>query len=404
MAFGELDTVGARSVLRRYSSEWFEAAKRSQAGIRPAGYPRRKRALLSVHYYHGTFGLKGQRLRIPVARGCPPLVVALARPVPYPEAWVRSVTLVAVAGRLYVDVTAALAPEVHDLDPGRIAGVDLGIIHPFAVAGPDASLLVSGRALRAECHLQLSDTKARSRKMGRKAPSRGQRGSRRWRKLRRAQARAEARHLRRIRQGQHEAAKAVVAWAINQRVGTLVVGDPQGICDKDAGRRHNLRLRRWRRTHLVAALKDKAAMAGIAVVEVNERATSSTCPACRARVPKPSGRNFACPRCGFVGHRDLVGATNIAARGGGVICGDPRIEHRRVGTAPTRRDRRRHRHDARRSCLAHGRREPNGSRSRSPARRAGEAASPSAPHAVLSARRGTADRCPKGGKGKWSGH
>src|SRR2546421_12356066 len=41
MTFGELDMVGARSVLRRYSSEWFEAAKRRKAGEN-ASFPRRK--------------------------------------------------------------------------------------------------------------------------------------------------------------------------------------------------------------------------------------------------------------------------------------------------------------------------------------------------------------------------
>jgi hypothetical protein len=30
--FGELDTTGARSVLRRYSDAWFSAAKRRKAG------------------------------------------------------------------------------------------------------------------------------------------------------------------------------------------------------------------------------------------------------------------------------------------------------------------------------------------------------------------------------------
>src|SRR5438270_6476490 len=44
MSFGELDVTGARSVLRRYSTEWFEAARRKKAGI-VAGFPRRKKAL-----------------------------------------------------------------------------------------------------------------------------------------------------------------------------------------------------------------------------------------------------------------------------------------------------------------------------------------------------------------------
>ena len=365
MSFGELDSVGARSVLRHYSAEWFEAARRKKAGM-VAGFPRRKKALIAVRWYHGTFRIDGNRLRIPVARGARPLVVRLAREVPYPPGSIRSLTLLGEAGRLYVDVTAALSPENYDLDPGIVAGVDPGIIHPFAVVAGGEALLVSGRGLRAECHLHLADTKARARRMGRKAPTKGQRGSRRWRKLRKTQRRAEARHRRRIRQAHHEAAKAVVAWAVGHRVGILRVGDPEGICKRDVGRRQNLRLRRWGRTHLTGALKDKAAMAGIEVVEVDERGTSSTCPACRKRVPKPRGRAFRCSSCGFSGHRDLVGAANIAASGGGEIRGSPRIEHRRVGQVPARRDRRRHRHDERRSCLAHGRRGSQGSRSRSP--------------------------------------
>src|SRR5881397_3092814 len=121
MSFGELDTVGARSVLRRYSSEWFEAAKRRKAG-QHAGFPRRKKALLAVRWYQGTFRIDGDRLRIPVRRGAPPLVVRLARAVPYPQECVRSLTLLAEAGRLYVDVTAALSPEDHNLDLGIVAG------------------------------------------------------------------------------------------------------------------------------------------------------------------------------------------------------------------------------------------------------------------------------------------
>jgi putative transposase len=190
MSFGELDMVAARSVIRRYSTEWFEAAKKRKAGM-VAGFPRCKKALLPARWYHGTFCIKGDRLRIPVRRGAPPLVVRLGREVPYPPESLRSLTLLAEAGRLYVDVTAALSPEDHDLDPGIVAGVDPGIIHPFAVVAADESLLVSGRGLRSECHLHLADTKARARHMGRKAPTRGQRGSRRWRKLRRAQRRQE---------------------------------------------------------------------------------------------------------------------------------------------------------------------------------------------------------------------
>src|SRR5713101_8316221 len=77
MEFGELDSRGARSVVKRYSTEWFEAARRRKDGGH-AGFPRRKKALLSLRWYHGTFSIDGDRLRIPVRRGCEPLVVRLA--------------------------------------------------------------------------------------------------------------------------------------------------------------------------------------------------------------------------------------------------------------------------------------------------------------------------------------
>ncbi|HEX8135119.1 MAG TPA: hypothetical protein VF880_17035 [Actinomycetes bacterium] len=73
----------------------------------------------------------------------------------------------------------------------------------------------------------------------------------------------EARHRRRVHQAQHQAAKQVVALALQQRVGTLLVGDPTGITKHDAGRVQDWRLRQWRRTHLLQALHDKAEQAGI---------------------------------------------------------------------------------------------------------------------------------------------
>ena len=44
--FGELDSTGARSVLRRYSDAWFATAKRRKGGESSARYPRRKRPFI----------------------------------------------------------------------------------------------------------------------------------------------------------------------------------------------------------------------------------------------------------------------------------------------------------------------------------------------------------------------
>jgi putative transposase len=354
--FGELDSTGARSVLRRYCDAWFAAAKRRRDGDDRARFPRRRRALVPLRWYHGKFALAGRRLRIPVARGNPPLWVRLDRDLPYLQDQVRSVTLLYDAGRLWVDVTAEVPVACYSAglepDPARVAGVDLGIIHPYAVAGPEGqALLVSGRAIRAEHRMHLADRKARARAAARRAPMPGQRGSRRWRHYRRRQRLAEARHRRRVRQAQHEAAKAVIAWAAARRVGTLAVGDPRGVLRLKAGRRHNQRTRDWRIGHLIAVLTDKAEVGGISLNLVDERGTSSTCPACRSRVPKPPGRVLACPACQFTGHRDLSAAASIAARAGGgttpAILAD--VTHRRAGAhlpgvSSSRRDPRRRAH------------------------------------------------------------
>ncbi|WP_203726881.1 RNA-guided endonuclease InsQ/TnpB family protein [Paractinoplanes durhamensis] len=318
--FGELDSVGARSVLRNYSDAWFSAAARRKAGHSQVRFPRRRRGLMPVRWYHGTFTVTGQVMRIPTARGCPPLAVRLDRPIPYPADTVRSVTLLFADGRLCVDVTAELPVTVYpagqEPDPRRVAGVDLGIIHPFAVATADGehSLLVSGRAIRAEHRMHLADTKTRRRATAARAPSKGERGSRRWRKTRRRARLIEGRHRRRVRQALHEAAKTVVGWAVHQRVGTFTVGDPRGVLDLPAGRRHNLRLRQWQIGRTLQILQDKAALAGIRVHLVDERGTSSTCPACHRRISKPRGRNMTCPHCAFAGHRDLAAAYTIAGR------------------------------------------------------------------------------------------
>jgi IS605 OrfB family transposase len=349
---GELSSIGARSVLRRYSDAWFSAAARRRSGEVSVRFPRRRRRLVPSRYYAGTFALEGRQLRLPTASGCAPLNVRLTREVPYPESCVRSVTLLNVGSDLFVDVTAEIPVAEYEDGAGpapeRVAGVDLGIIHPFAVAGEDAALVVSGRAIRAENRLHLAEKKARARAVARRAPKPGQAGSRRWRRYRAKTKRLEGRHRRRVAQANHEAARAVVDFAVKERIGTLVVGDPRGLLARDSGKRQNLAVNNWRPGQLIGALTDKATVAGIDVELVDERGTSSTCPRCGKRVAKPQGRRFACSHCGLVSHRDVVGAVNIASRGSrGGETFDPtglEIMHRRAGRhlpGRTRRDPRR---------------------------------------------------------------
>ncbi len=66
--FGELDSVGARSVLRRYSDAWFGAARARRDGDSLARFPRRKRRMMPLRWYAGTFELP---YRASPRRTCP---------------------------------------------------------------------------------------------------------------------------------------------------------------------------------------------------------------------------------------------------------------------------------------------------------------------------------------------
>ena len=188
----------------------------------------------------------------------------------------------AALGRGRVGVAAGHQPPATPA--GRAPGHRLPGTLPPAHPGR-----VVWRVVRAEHYLHLADQQARQARVARRAPKPGQRGSRRWRRLRARQRQLEARYRRRVRQTQHQAAKQVVAFAVRQRVGTLLIGDPKGITDQRSGRVQNLRVRRWCRTYLVQALRDKAELAGIAVRLVDERGTSSTCPCCRRRLSSTVG-------------------------------------------------------------------------------------------------------------------
>jgi putative transposase len=66
----------------------------------------------------------------------------------------------------------------------------------------------------------------------------------------------------------------------------------------------------------------KAERQGMQVALVDEHYTTQECPHCRKRC-KPKGRMYRCGRCGFVFHRDGVGAINIRRKytGSGPVVG-----------------------------------------------------------------------------------
>ena len=188
----------------------------------------------------------------------------------------------------------------------NIVSVDLGEIHPAVIGDGDSATIITCRERR---HQQQGHAKRHSKLA--QALARKKKDSRRYRKLLRTKTRMKGKHARIMRDIAHKLSHAVVDEAVKRRASTIVVGDVRDIADGvNLGKQNNQKISGWNHGKLLSYVKYKATAEGIAVVLQNERYSSQTCPQCGNR-HKPRGRNYNCPSCGFSGHRDVIGQTNI---------------------------------------------------------------------------------------------
>ena len=264
-------------------------------------YPWREKRFYPVHWPAQAVHREKGRVILPMGRGNPSLVL----PIDLPEN-AGACTLVWNRGfELHVCVEVPQAEEA----PGTIqATVDLGEIHLAAVTTSKGSaLIVTGRGIR-------SLKRQRSKQLGQLArkQSRCKKHSRRWKKLQRAKNKVCRRSERRVRDLRHKATRQVIDFCIKNKVGSLFIGNPHGVRNQNCGRHHNGRMSQWEYGKDIDYLTHKSKQARILCSTGSERGTSSRCPVCGHR-HKPRGRTWACRKCGFVGHRDLVGSVNMHA-------------------------------------------------------------------------------------------
>lgn len=103
-------------------------------------------------------------------------------------------------------------------------------------------------------------------------------------------------------------------WCAAHDAGVVYLGNPDGVREKDAGKRHNQRMGQWTYGRVAKLLEYKLKRRSIELKLVDERGTSGTCPGC-GKYSKQHGRVFKCSHCGFTGpHRDVVGASGILVK------------------------------------------------------------------------------------------
>ena len=195
---------------------------------------------------------------------------------------------------------AAAVPVTMAGDPGQRWAWTL-------LASNGESLMINGRAL-------VSEKIRRAKKLGHLQAelSRKVKGSKRYRHLQRSIARLKAQSARRIRDANHKISRAVVDFGEAAGVTQMVLSQPHGIAEAEGRKAQRQRNGVWEYGAQSRQIAYKA-QGKFEVLRDEERGTSSTCPGCHKHF-KPSGRTFRCPYCGFVGHRDLVGAGNQLGR------------------------------------------------------------------------------------------
>jgi putative transposase len=194
--------------------------------------------------------------------------------------------------------------------PGETVGAcDLGEIHPAALTDGKETVIITCRAIRANQQYtakRLSELRAKQ--------NRKRKGSRRWKQLQRRKTRFLAKQRRRARDLEHKSSRAVVTWAKERGVSTLVIGDVRNVADgKHLTARSQQKIGLWSHGRQRQYITYKAEAAGISMTLCDEAFTSQTCPRCMRRY-KPKGRTYRCPACGFVAHRDAVGCANILSK------------------------------------------------------------------------------------------
>ncbi len=262
-------------------------------------YPWREKRFYSVKWPAQKVRRENGRVVLPMGKGRASLLLPLALPEKS-----GACSLVWNNGfELHVCVETQEAEEA----PGSVhATVDLGEIHLATVStNTGKAMIVTGRGIR-------SLKRQRSKQLGKlaKKQSRCKAHSRRWRKLQRAKNKIKARTERRIRDLRHKATRKVITFCQEHEVGSLFIGNPHGVRNRDSGRHHNQRMSLWEYGKDIDYLTHKSKQACIMSFTGSERGTSSQCPVCKHK-HKPKGRNWACRKCGFTGHRDIVGSVNM---------------------------------------------------------------------------------------------
>jgi putative transposase len=281
-----------------------------KAGIADAKFPYHRKKFRTTTWKNTAIKRSGDILLLSNGRGQTPVRIAIPEQLKDALRFLEVRLVYNRASRRYTWHLVVENGKQPKPAPGtNVVAVDLGEIHPAAVGDETTATVITCRERRAEIQghaRRLADIAA--------ALAGKVKGSGRYRSLIRLKARVIARHEQVMRDMEHKISRAIVDVAVEQKAGTIVIGDVRDIADGiDCGKVQNQKMSQWNHGKVRKFVEYKAAAEGIEVKLEDEAYTTQTCPRCGQR-HKPKGRNYRCPACGFQAHRDVVGMVNILSK------------------------------------------------------------------------------------------
>jgi len=279
---------------------WFSHRKNGDVLAKPPGF-RKKDTLSTVTFKQNAFEILPDnrvRLKLPKTYGRREIKLEYRLPPGVTLGKVQQVKLVYEPGTgdWYLHITRRV--PVTYKETGNVMALDLGIVNIVAglISDGFSFIIPGGELLALDRYFQKEKAKCtRS-------------TSRRCAELNIKWGRQRNHYL-------HVLTKWLVNLAIAHNVSTIIVGELKGIrIDKDWGDACNQKLHAWPFSKIISLLTYKAALAGIRVVKVSEKSTSTTCPVCGRRAKKARVHRGLFVHCGVVLNADLVGAYNILQR------------------------------------------------------------------------------------------
>ena len=210
--------------------------------------------------------------------------------------------------------TYQIQPKRTKAKSETAVAVDMGEIHPIVAFDGVHSEIYNGREHRSKQRYQNKAIASLNQKL-----SRCKRGSRRWKKLKRAKNATLAALQSQLRDMRHKITSRFVSTCRERKLETIVIGDIKHIRQSiNYGKKANQKLHQWAFGQIRDMITYKAKAVGIKIDFQDEAYTSQTCPSCGHR-KKPSRRTYHCSKCKWQGHRDIVGASNILTKYQGLL-------------------------------------------------------------------------------------